>query len=600
VRFVWAVVAFLVAVGLIGTGVARLALASEPDTVTSPIAAADAELPYTVIDADVLSAYPGQQGVTITDDDDEIFVSYGRTSDITAWLSDTSYNHATLAEGRAENGEPRVSVDVVEPTNEYADTGERVWWNPRDSDLWIEQLTADGSLQRDFALPEGMSLLVAADGNAPAPSEVSVTWQTGEITTPWAGPLIAAGCLALLIGLIFWILGFIHLRRRRGPRRKGSAPSGRGRRGSRGSARRAMWAIPTVTVAGALLAGCTPSAWPDLSKDPTPTPTPSVSTAPDAEMPALTDAQAERIVASMAQVLGDADRETDIELGSKRLTGAAYDMRKTAYEIRGDVEDWKLPVALPEGPVSVLLPQANDGWPRTALMVVGDADEKNPTILFASQQSPWETYKISYMGSIVANTELPQLAPAWMGAVIVPPESSFLEVTPADLSGTYADIVAHGEESEYAELFDVEGDAFLTALNDKRKTTLDTFNESATTDDEQTAEMTFDQRAVDGDPVALATFDSGAIVAVPFLDSETLKPTVDDGVIKIPDAPEIEHFVGEEETKTGLTTYYRSQLFFYVPAKASEEKIRMLGFSYGLADATLIEDDTDEQSDEEN
>ena len=66
-RFVWAVVAFLVAVGLIGTGVARLALASEPDTVTSPIAAADAELPYTVIDADALSAYPGQQGVTITD-----------------------------------------------------------------------------------------------------------------------------------------------------------------------------------------------------------------------------------------------------------------------------------------------------------------------------------------------------------------------------------------------------------------------------------------------------------------------------------------------------------------------------------------------------
>jgi hypothetical protein len=221
VRFVWAVVAFLVAVGLIGTGVARLALASEPDTVTSPIAAADAELPYTVIDADVLSAYPGQQGLTISDSENEIFVSYGRTSDIKAWLSDTSYNHAALADGRAENGEPKVSVEVVDATNAYSDTGERVWWNPRDSDLWIEQLTAEDSLQRDFALPEGMSLLIATDGTAPAPADVSVTWQTGAITTPWAGPLIAAGCLALLIGLVFWILGFIHLRRRRGPRRKG-------------------------------------------------------------------------------------------------------------------------------------------------------------------------------------------------------------------------------------------------------------------------------------------------------------------------------------------------------------------------------------------
>src|SRR5690606_30804916 len=99
----------------------------------------------------------------------------------------------------------------------------------------------------------------------------------------------------------------------------------------------------------------------------------------------------------------------------KRLSGAALEMRKTAYEIRGDIDDWKVPTPLEQGPVSVLLPQANDGWPRTALMVVGDAEsETTPTILIATQPSPWETYKISYMGSISANTELPELAPAWL------------------------------------------------------------------------------------------------------------------------------------------------------------------------------------------
>ena len=543
-----------------------------------------------MIDADVLSAYPGQQGLTIADPDHEIFVSYGRSSDIKAWLSDTSYNHAMLTDGRAENGEPKVDVEVVEATNKYADTGDRVWWNPRDSDLWIEQLTADDTLQRDFALPDGMSLLIATDGSEPAPSDVSVTWQTGAVTTPWAGPLIAAGCLALLIGLILWILGFIHLRRRRGPRRKGTTQKTRGR--GRGAARRAMVAIPTVTVAGALLAGCTPSAWPDFSSDPAPTPSPSESAAPNAQMPALTDAQAQRIVKSMAQVLADADRELSIDLADKRLSGAAYDARKTAYELRSEIDDWKLPPTLPEGPVSVLLPQANDGWPRTALMVSGAADAKNPTMIVATQQSPWETYKISYMGAIAPNTELPELAPAWMGAVLVPPESSFLQVVPAELANTYADIIANGEDSEYADLFDIDNDPFAKALHDKRKEALTTFNETAKDDDgERTASMTFNQRATEGDPVALATFDSGAIVAVPFLDSETLKPTVDDGLIKIPDAPEIEHFVGEEETKTGLQTFYRSQLFFYVPAKASDEKVRLLSYSYGLSNAKLIEEE---------
>ncbi|WP_156759592.1 glycosyl transferase [Microbacterium karelineae] len=633
-RFVWAVVAFLAAVGLIGAGVAQLTVLRGPDTITSQIEAPDAESRYTVIDAEVLRAHPGQQELRITGTDEEIFASYGRTADMQAWLSDTTYNHAVLREDPAE-GESPVETTLVEPTNEYADTGERVWWNPRDADVWVQQMTADDELVESFSLPDGMSLLIATDGTEPAPSDISVTWQT-TVTTPWAGPLIALGCLALLIGLIFWIAGFVHLRRRRGPRRKGSKAA-RGRAGSTGrkelaapaktdageeqaaadeageapkgddqedaakstsaatrrGARRTLLVIPAVAIGGAMLAGCSPSAWPDFA--PSPTPTPEPTEAPDTETPALTDAQAQRIVSGMAQVMSDADENNDAEMAEKRLTGAALEMRSTAYDIRKDVEDYAIPTALPDGEVSVLLPQANDGWPRTALMVVspedGGDDAGTPTVLMATQSSPWETYKVSYMGSIAASTELPELAPAWLGAALVPPDSSFLQIAPDELAEAYADIVGGGEDSEFAELFDLETDPFLTALDEKRKTTRDTFNETA----EGTAEITFDQRAGDTDAVALATFDSGAIVSVSMGDSETLEPTDEDGVIKIPDAPEIQHFVGEDETTTGLTTSYESQLFFYVPAKASDEPIRVLGFSYGLAGSELLPEPEEEE-----
>ncbi|MGO2151684.1 MAG: glycosyl transferase [Microbacterium gubbeenense] len=605
-RFVWAVVAFLAGVGLIGAGVVQLDDAKSADEITSQIEAPDQSLPYTVIDAEVLSAYPGQQGLKITGTDEEIFASYGRTSDIQAWLSDTTYNHATLAGTTSESGEPRVESDVVEPTNDYADTGERVWWNPRDSDLWIEQMVADDELDHTFALPEGMSLLIATDGTAPAPSDVSVTWTTAPVTTPWAGPLIAAGGLALLIGIVLWILGFIHMRRRRGPRRKGSkASAGSNRRGSgrkqitgtaesrrAPGARRALVGIPALAVGGALLAGCTPSAWPEFGADPTPTPTPEATESAETEMPALTDAQAQRLVSSMATVMDDADREGNAELGEKRLSGVALDVRKIAYEIRADVEDWTIPTPLPDGEVSVLLPQANDGWPRTALLVIGDEEsEKNPTILIATQSSPWETYKMSYMGSITPSTEIPELAPAWLGAALVPPDSSFLQIAPDELAAAYADVIDQGEDSEYAELFDVGNDPFIAALTDKRAQTKDTFEETA----KDTAEITFDQQAGSSDPVALATFNSGAIVAVSLGDSETLKPTDEDGVIKIPDAPEIQHFVGEDETTTGLTTSYTSQLFFSVPAKASDEPIRVLGYSYALTGSELLPEPEDEE-----
>ncbi|MGO1839443.1 MAG: glycosyl transferase [Candidatus Microbacterium stercoravium] len=602
-RFVWAVVAFLAGVGLIGAGVMQLDGAKGADEITSQIESSDESLPYTVIDAEVLSAYPGQQGLRISGTDEEIFASYGRTSDIQAWLSDTTYNHAALAGETTEEGEPVVSSDVVEPTNEFEDTGERVWWNPRDSDLWVEQMTADDELAHTFALPQGMSLLIATDGTEPAPTEISVTWTTAPVTTPWAGPLIAAGGLALLIGLVFWILGFLHMRRRRGPRRKGSAKqrrSGTGRKQITGTAerrratptRRAIVGIPALAVGGALLAGCTPSAWPEFGQDPTPTPTVEATESPDTEMPALTDAQAQRLVSSMAQVMADADREGNAELGEKRLSGVALEVRKIAYEIRSDVDDWKTPTPLPDADVSVLLPQANDGWPRTALLVIGDEEsEKNPTILIATQSSPWETYKMSYMGSITPSTEIPELAPAWLGAALVPPDSSFLQIAPDDLAAAYADVIDQGEDSEYAELFDVGNDPFIAALSEKRKKTKDTFEETA----EDTAGITFDQWAGSSDPVALATFNSGAIVAVSLRDSETLEPTVEDGVIKIPDAPEIQHFVGEEETTTGLTTSYTSQLFFSVPAKASDEPIRVLGYSYALTGSELLPEPEDEE-----
>ncbi|WP_221584193.1 glycosyl transferase [Microbacterium sp. G2-8] len=600
--------------GLIGAGVAQLTVLRGADTITSTIEPVDEELPYIVIDAEVLREHPGQQTLTISGSDEEIFAAYGRTSDMQAWLSDTSYNHATLLdESEVEEDASRVDLAVEEATGEFAETGERVWWNPRASDLWVEEMTAEGELETSLTLPDGMSILLSTTGSRPAPADVTVSWDT-EVTTPWAGPLIAAGCVALLVGLILWVAGFLHLRRRRGPRRKGpklpptapvdvseqkqldAAPTAESddrhddggeqdTKGAKRTRRRALFVVPAFVVSGALLAGCSPSAWPEFGATPTPTPTVETTEPAEKQTPAITDAQADRIIASMSQTMKDADENNDVELAEKRMEGAALGMREVAYDIRSDVEDYPAPPAVPKGPVSVLLPQANDGWPRTALVVVGDeASEDTPTILTMTQSSPWETYKVSYMASISAGVELPELAPAWLGAALVPPDSSFLQVAPEDLASTYADIIGKGEDSEYAELFDLESDAFREALSEKRRTTRDAFNETA----EGTAEITFDESAGDSDPVSLATFDSGAIVAVSLDDSETLKPTNTDGVIKVPEAPQVQHFIGEEETATGLTTNYQSELFFFVPAKASEEPIELLGYSYALVGSELL------------
>ncbi|MGI6877614.1 glycosyl transferase [Microbacterium sp. gxy059] len=596
-RFVWAVVAFLAAVGLIGGGVAQLTVLRGPDTVTSEVAPADEELAYTLVDSAVLAQHPGQQTLTAAADG-EVFAAYGRTTDLEAWLSDVSYNHATLDEGE-------VSVESVDATDVFADLGERGTVDPRGSDLWIEEQVADGELTEQFTLPEGMSLLLATDGAAPAPQEVSVSWPV-TVTTPWAGPLIVAGGIALVIGLVLWVLGMIHLRRRRGPRRKGpQQPSRRaigGRRGGRREvgpgARRAFAAIPAFVLAGAVLAGCSPTAWPDLSSAPAPTPTEEETAQPDEEQqtPAMTQAQSERIVTSIAQTVQKADEERDLDRLGSRMTDTAYELRSVNYDIRGEVSDHAMPPAIPEGPVQVLLPQANDGWPRTALVVVGEEDgETSPTIFTMTQSDPWSRYKASYIGTIGPNVEIPALAPAWLGAALVPPDSSFLQIAPDQIGRAYADVIAKGEDSEYASLFDLENDPFRAALKEKRDTTRTHFDETAESDDlgERTAEIDFSQGASDAAPVALATLDSGAIVSVALRDWETIRATNEDATIQITD-PLVQHLTGEEETATGVQTRYESELFFFVPARAAEEPIRLLGFGYGIVGSEILpEEDED-------
>ena len=61
---------------------------------------------------------------------------------------------------------------------EEQDGAEAEGRSPVGSDLWLEEFAAEGSLERQFSFPEGgdMSVLLATDGTAPAPTEISVTW----------------------------------------------------------------------------------------------------------------------------------------------------------------------------------------------------------------------------------------------------------------------------------------------------------------------------------------------------------------------------------------------------------------------------------------
>ena len=91
--------------------------------------------------------------------------------------------------------------------------------SPVGSDLWVDEFSGKTQLIRTINVPDTASVIIMADGKKAAPSHISITWPLDN-SAPWSGPLIIGGIAALLAGLIAFLWALVHARRRSGPRRK--------------------------------------------------------------------------------------------------------------------------------------------------------------------------------------------------------------------------------------------------------------------------------------------------------------------------------------------------------------------------------------------
>jgi hypothetical protein len=392
------------------------------------------------------------------------------------------------------------------------------------------------------------------------------------------------------------------VRRSRGPRRKGlplpvtepidlavegedkgvisAAPTRRAVTGGR----RSLLAIPMIAIAGLALSGCTADAWPSLAGSATPSPSASVIIPEGQQEPAVTEAQAQRILTRIADTVAQADTGRDQALASTRLDGAMLAERTTAYKLQAALPDYAAPAAIESTPLKIVLPQAYDEWPRTVMAVVDDQTDKTSTIMLMTQQDPWSAYKLSYMSNLEASTQMPDLAATYVGASQVPPDSEFLALAPNKVAAAYADIITSGTNSSFYGQFDSEDDTLRTSIAADRQKRLDEFNQTAAS----TGSLTFETTAGAQAPVALATLESGAIVAVSLNETDIVKPTNAEAVIKLDNNPTVKALVGADQSATGFSITYSDQLFFYVPGQNSSEKIRLLGAASNILEAKVI------------
>lgn len=645
-RFVWAVVAFVLAAVLIGAGIAQRTIFVGP---SSEEARVDIEepAPFVLLDGDVLRINAGAQKLLIRGEG-EIFTSYGRTADMEAWLSDSEYNHVTVGdedelvvehvaaaddEGSAETPAPETTATPAPEEDAEAPAGR----NPAGSDLWLDSFSEENFLATDkMQLPEGTSVLIAYDGTKDAPDDIVVSWPL-DTRTPLAGPLMAAGGLVLLVGLVLYVLAIRHQRRGRGPRRKGPGPlpttqpidvaalppserealeaadgeqaptparkddvedaeivdekeqDGKSTmRAERPRRRRRLLALPALGLTALLASGCTAESWPEFgAPSASPSPTPTVIAPENQKPPTVTETQAERILREVSETLVQADEAKDLDLAATRLDGAPLTTRTTDYALRAKLPDRAAPAAIPTDDVEVVLPEATDRWPRTVLMLsksTGD-DTVPPVVLTMTQADPWSNYKVTNMAEMSADAAFPEVAASWLGTSLVPADSAFLSVPPNEVAAAFADVVDNGEKSASYGQFDDLALNLATSIRDSRQSLVKGLADAGAA---KTSKAAFDMKPTTAEPVSMTTLDSGAIVAVSVLDVETITPTSSDVVIRFGDNKEAKALTGANESAKGAQTTYEFQLFFAVPSQGSSEPIRLLASRQDLVSVKVI------------
>lgn len=590
-RFVLAIVSFVIAALLIGLGIAQKTVFAAPDEITASTSITT-DAPVTVVSGEALNAYPRSQFVQISGSDQN-FVAYGRTTDVIAWIGDASYNDVTY------DAETAGLVSTLESGTESEVP------TPVGSDLWLASYTNQDAMT--INVPENFSLIVVTDGIKPAPSEVSVTWPVDN-STPWANTFVVAGGVFLLIGLLLLVWAIAHIRKSRGPRRKSPQKmpklprqprykpvkakpkeldaNAKGRRAI--SPRIAI--VPVVLITAITLGGCSTDFW--AGREPIAAPTASADPVADAEEaaqidpPAVTEQQAKRIVADLTSVTAEADAATNDDLIKTRLAGPALDLRLASYAMRRADPTRPGVEAIPDGKITLTLPQQTDNsWPRAVLAVIEDPattdDGKTvpPVAVMLIQDDPRSNYKAQYIIRLEPGAEITGVAPASIGAGRLQLDSKFLAVEPQAIGAAYSDVLINDTESASNDLFQAEGDTLRTDLGkgykDGRKAGL-----------ASTASLTFAPSEATGPLVALSTNDASALVTVNVNEDETVQVVEAGAVAK--STPDVKALTGKAESNKGFKATYGYQLLFLVPSVDTGGKIILLGYSQGLVSASEL------------
>lgn len=588
-RVIVAIVLLSVSVLTLGLGIAQRTILADDQLIDRPVITGTTA-PATIIHGKDLAAYPGRvtlsveggvsarvpsgDGVEVLSTN-RVFIAYGRTVDVMAWLSPGRHTQLRF---------DSVADDfIVLPRA----GGELTLPDPAGSDLWFQEYSEEGQITVSFSVPQDVTVLIMSDGVQPAPENITVSWSLVTDALVSLG-LIVVGIGSMVAGFVIVVINYLYWRRNRGPRRRMTKrprpPRGSYRQPRKSSVkprgRRAAQFV-ALPLAGALVwgaSGCAPEPAPlELSESSSTTPeTPAVP------YPAVTELQFSRIMAKIAAQIRAADDELTVNLLADRVGEPTLAARRAAYIIkRADPQSGSLTSIL-ASPIRLVLPQQTTGWPRSVFGIIQDeVDLESPSVgVLLSQETPRSPYRLSYSIVLAPQVQIPNLPSASMGSARLSPDSKLIRLSPLEVASHYADVINQGTASAFSSDFALATDRLFIQLGPEAAALRqESFGD--------TVDVEWEVTPTEANTVAFATADGGALVMATLQEVERVTPAQSGASVNASIA--VRALTSLSQSMRGFEVISNIQILWYVPPVGSEEGIRVLGYTYSLVGAKEVD-----------
>ncbi len=569
-RKIFSAIAIILGLVALVVGIGQRTIWAPPETLTASFSQPPAAAPVTLIQSGV-GTVSGQPAVITINGEGKFSASMVRSSDAEAWVGKAAHTNVT-------------GIDVTNKVLEANTvTGEDNVPNPVGGDIFEATQKADKSMTYHWTNPDDGSwtLLVAADGKAAAPTDITVTWP-GDTATPLSMPLIIIGALLLAGGLAGAVFR---------PKPRGGSGGGRRAAAREAEAEAVTGTLPqvqepkdtkgssttqkVVATLGVLAMVVLPST-PALASA---APSPKESVKKEEQVyPVVMQGQLERILEAISKSVATADKSKDAKDLDERTAGALKILRAENYGLRNDgVKVDAVPAVNTSVIRSAAVPTQNAATFPRSIMVVTAKDSEASTIPMAmtlTQSGPREDYKLVFATPMLPGSTFPGIAVGDTAVKMATGDAEGLTMTPKDALTRLANVM-DDEKSKYADEFSKS--AFLT-LNAKGQNELVKANKNAN--------ITFKRTVNTKQTTVLAVPGGGVLVSGHITSETTAKPKETGGTIGL-DATTAK-ITGAKETKKGISITYGEPVLLFIPAADSKDKVSVVAAEVVTRRASLL------------